>query len=498
MLFTLAAVVYIYKLNVEKNRQRDIKHFTFNVMDNLPVGVIAFNQEGRLVFINKECQNLLGVLHTKVVGKTVEKVEETISYKGSIICSSLVRFVLETGKKVHNQRVCLVNNKGKKITCRIDVYPLLGHDVYSGVICILCDITTELNYYDLKRISDIVLRDMDSGVVAVNNRNEIILFNQAAEKITGLKAEEVIGKSYHDVMVNKSNRDCLLCEVVEKKQKIIKDEEVWYNINGREFCTLNTVEVLRDDNGSFLGVTCVFQDITELKKRHEVMIKQEKLAVVGQLAAGMAHEVRNPLTAVRGFAQLIAERCNNLDPKLIKMMISELDRTEAIISDFLGLAKPKDPEYRECDINKLIEKNLSIVNSKIMQHNITILKEYTENLPSIWVDENQITQVLLNIINNSIEAIQGKSKGSISIKTKYIDGNYVCIQICDDGSGMSKDQLNKLGTPFFTTKSDGTGLGLVISYEIIKRHHGYVEVESELNKGTCFKIYLPVNGEYFE
>ncbi|MBM7855639.1 PAS domain S-box-containing protein [Desulfohalotomaculum tongense] len=491
LLSALVIVLYINKLREENNRQRNVKHFIFNIMDNLPVGVMAYNWQGKLVFINKACQNLLGISHTDVVGQSVEEVARC--FKANI-CASIVRFVLDTGKSVHDQRISLKTGKDKELACRVDVYPLVDHGEYSGAICIICDITAELNYNDLKRISDIILRDMASGVVAVNNQKEIIMFNQAAEEITGLRAEEVIGRSFHEVLVNKSNRDCLLCEAVHNNQKI-KGEEIWYNINGKEFCTLNTAEVLMDEHDNFLGAICVFQDITEFKNRHDVMIKQEKLAVVGQLAAGMAHEVRNPLTAVRGFAQLLAERHKDSNREIVNIMISELDRTEKIISDFLRLARPKDPEYKETDINQLIEKNCAIVNSECVYNNITVCKNLAGDLPLVWVDEDQITQVLLNITHNAIEAMQEKGKGKLTISTFYsAASNDICIEICDTGNGIAKNKLAKLGTPFFTTKSNGTGLGLAISYEIIRRHHGRIEVASEVDVGTCFKVFLPVNG----
>ncbi|MTI82186.1 MAG: PAS domain-containing protein [Firmicutes bacterium] len=492
MLLTL--VIAMYKLKIEKNKQRNTKHLTFNIMDNLPVGVIAFDQEGRLIFINSFCQSLLKQSHTDVVGYLAEELCKKLFMNNSA-CADLVRFVLETGTKVHNQKVSLINGESKEINCRIDVYPMIDQEEYNGAVCILCDITAELNYYDLKRMSDIILRDMSSGVVVVNSKKEIIMFNEAAEEITGLNLEEVISKNYHEILVKRSNRDCILCEAVNENKKIC-DEEVWYNINGKEICTLNTAEALKDEYNNFLGGISVFQDITDFKNRHQQLVRQEKMATVGQLAAGMAHEIRNPLTAVRGVAQLMLEKYNAKDQGMLNLIIDELDRTEKIIADFLSLANPKEPEYKGIDINQLIENHSTFLNSKCLQNNITVYKRMDPNLPMVWIDEAQITQVLLNLINNAIEAMQEKGKGTITISTSYnINQKDICIEVDDTGKGIPSDNMAKLGTPFFTTKSDGTGLGLAISYEIIKGHAGRIEVSNNPVEGACFKIYLPFYGE---
>jgi PAS domain S-box-containing protein len=330
---------------------------------------------------------------------------------------------------------------------------------------------------------------MDGAVLAVNSDMVVTMYNQTAERYYGSTADEMIGKSIKEILPD-GYQDLTTYKAITSKKKVTEERKV--NIGGKQVYFYNKADVLLDEEENIVGAICVSHDITELKVKHELMLKQEKLATIGQMAAGIAHELRNPLTAVRGFAQLLSEKTTPQNQQLFTIMLSEMDRMEKLVQDFLQLSRPKEPELKNVCINGIITKLYSLTNSQCSKQNINIITELKSDLPPVLVDDDQITQLLLNLIRNAIEAVTDREPGIITIKTNFTSGDDgICIQVIDNGQGIAPENLPKLGMPFFTTKGHGTGLGLAICYNIVKQHGGSLRVNSNVNKGTCFKIYLP-------
>jgi two-component system, sporulation sensor kinase A len=262
-------------------------------------------------------------------------------------------------------------------------------------------------------------------------------------------------------------------------------EQEWYTLKGNILHT-EIVETITSINNE-TAIQVIIRDISERKKNEELLINSEKLYVAGQLAAGIAHEIRNPLTSLKGFLQLLASgrKNNNL---YYDIMGSELDRIEDIVRELLMLSKPQVYELSYHDMRIMLRETVTLLETQAILHNIAIDAEYGNDPQWIYGVENQVKQVFINVIKNAIEAmIDG---GSIQIKlTREMDGVYVRIR--DEGPGIGQDQLAKIGQPFYTTKEKGTGLGLMVSYKIVDNHQGKISVNSEIGKGTLFEIMLP-------
>ena len=232
----------------------------------------------------------------------------------------------------------------------------------------------------------------------------------------------------------------------------------------------------------------------ELKETQVQLIQTEKLSSLGRLAAGVAHELNNPLTGVMTFSHLLLKDAKDEASKNdLEIIVRETTRCKEIIKGVLDFARETPPKRKLCQINDVIERTLSILDPQSLFHNIRIERDLDEKLPQIWIDENQIEQVLMNIALNAAEAMKGE--GSLSILSSLNQrGDFVEVRIIDTGTGISKENLNKIFDPFFTTKDPqkGTGLGLSVSYGIIQKHQGDIVVESEIGKGTTFTIKLPV------
>lgn len=226
----------------------------------------------------------------------------------------------------------------------------------------------------------------------------------------------------------------------------------------------------------------------QMQLQHELQ-RSEKLKVVSELAASVAHEVRNPMTSTRGFLQLMSQddNLNSAQKRYIDISIEELDRAQSIIQDYLSLAKPNKHGLVRINVSEELDHVIQLMSTYTTFNNTTILHEIEDNL-FIKANRDEMKQVLINLIKNAIEAID--KYGTVTVNASS-SRETVFIEIIDDGVGMSPHQVGRLGTPFYSTKDKGTGIGLTISFQIIELLQGKIEVKSEVGKGTTFTIKLP-------
>jgi len=239
------------------------------------------------------------------------------------------------------------------------------------------------------------------------------------------------------------------------------------------------------------GEACVLSvanDITELRRYQLEVARLDRLNMIGEMAASIAHEIRNPMTTVRGFLQLFENRPEFWEERLnIQLMIEEMDRANMIITQFLNMAKNKAVQRQPINLNENIQSIMPLLQAKAMKHDVSIELDLSP-IPDLLLDKNEMHQLMLNLVLNGIDAMpQG---GTLTIRTR-VENSSVILAIYDQGIGMNQETLQKLGTPFFTTKSEGTGLGLAVCYSIAQRHQARIEAESD-SQGSVFKVIFPV------
>ncbi len=343
----------------------------------------------------------------------------------------------------------------------------------------------------LKELSDIKFALDQSSIVAFTNEKGVITsVNDKFCEISKYSREEVVGQDhrilnsgYHPKSFFKEMwRTIGQGQVWKGEIKNKAKDETYYWVD-------TTIVPFLNDNGKPYQYLAIRNDITERKNTEALLRVQDKLAAVGKMAAGIAHEIRNPLTSMKGYAEFLQldeeseERREYLD-----IILDEVDRVNSIVEDFLVLAKPKIVQLKERNIVSVIQNVVSLLEFEARKKSVCIHFHRDQEIIQVECDEDRLKQVFLNFIKNGIEAMP--NGGDIFIKT-LVDSNQVQISIQDTGVGLSKDQLAKIGEPFFTTKKNGNGLGLMVSFKIIENHHGKVDIESELNKGTTFRIVLP-------
>ncbi|ACT04548.1 ATP-binding protein [Paenibacillus sp. JDR-2] len=288
----------------------------------------------------------------------------------------------------------------------------------------------------------------------------------------------------------------ILAELAEKGKIILNGgqvtdyETVLYSKDGLPVEVSITLSGIRDERGYFVAYASIARDIAERKRTEDILRRSEKLSVVGQLAAGVAHEVRNPLTTLRGFVQLM-QKDSRLDKSYLNIMLSELDRINLIVSEFLVFAKPQADRYQEADLYAIMNDIIVLLDSEANIHNVQMITCLEPGVPSLRCESNQLKQVLVNVMKNGMEAMP--DGGELTLELARESEQNILIRIKDQGVGIPEEDLARLGEPFFTRKAEGNGLGLMISQQIIQHHKGTIQYSSKPGEGTCVEIRIPLS-----
>ncbi|WP_026584936.1 PAS domain S-box protein [Bacillus sp. J33] len=352
--------------------------------------------------------------------------------------------------------------------------------------------TAEANLKEsLKEVNEIKFALDQSSIIAFTDEKGIITnVNDKFCEISKYSREELIGQN-HSIL----NSGLHSKEFFKSLWKTIGKGDVWKGEirnkakDGTYYWVHTTIVPFLNENSRPYQYLAIRNDITERKKTEEVLHRQDKLAAVGQLAAGVAHEIRNPLTSMKGYTEFLQlDETNEERQEFLSIILDEIERVNNIVEDFMVLAKPKAVELEEKNIIPVIKNVLSLLEFEARKRNVNIHFEYEQEIIQIECDENRLKQVFLNFVKNGIEAMP--DGGDITVRASIMDSQ-VQISIQDTGVGIPEEKLKNIGEPFYTTKQNGNGLGLMVSFKIIESHNGKVYIESELNKGTTFNIILP-------
>ena len=321
------------------------------------------------------------------------------------------------------------------------------------------------------------------AILVINKQGEIITANQACLSYNSkFTQEQIIGLPYKTVTAA-SGLDYEKTAIV----RALKGEQIkggHSNFADRQLL-IHALPIRDAQTGVIMGAMSIYDDITEHEQIRAEMSRLDSLNLIGEMAASVAHEVRNPMTAARGYLQLIMAKSGGEFEKQFKIVLEELDRANSIISDFLSLARDKSAEKKEQNLNDIIMTISPLIYGDAIKKEISVKLELAEGLPVHYFNDREIKQLILNFSRNAIEAM--KQKGCLTITTKK-EASQLQLSITDTGCGIPKEQLDKIFDPFYTTKNNGTGLGLGVCLGIIKRHQGVIDVKSREGKGTTFTI----------
>ncbi|MGZ5023773.1 MAG: ATP-binding protein, partial [Chthoniobacterales bacterium] len=355
-----------------------------------------------------------------------------------------------------------------------------------------------------KIYNDILLQNLTTGVVAAGSDGRISVFNQEAEQITGLKADSLIDQPivYLPGPLQNLLRETLSSGERQENKELMLDSE-----EGTVVARASS-SIFHGQDGRMLGALVVLTDITAVKRLELQIRRSDRLASLGTLSAGMAHEIKNPLVSIKTFAQLLPERYQDSDFRdtFSNLIGHEIDRIDTLVNQLLRFARPAKPLLKPLHVHEVLEKSLMLVAHRLYQKEIKLSRLWKANVDTIRADGDQIEQVFLNFFLNAMDAM--KHGGELTVATEIRSAQEFAlfngtngdsgakevlrITVRDNGEGIQSDHLAHVFDPFFTTKDYGTGLGLSVVHGIIQEHGGQIEVESELSKGTSFHILLPL------
>lgn len=422
----------------------------------------------------------------RIIGHTIE---EFLSPDIARIAEPFYKQAWDSGEIVTYEMTC----SGK--TFFSTLRPMLLDGKVTEVIGLTADITAnkqaEKELRQTKELLESIISSTTDAIQVIDKEGHTLQVNAAYERMYGWSKLETVEKSNMTDIIP----SFLYAEAFELFEKIMAGgHETGYETkrlrkNGELFDVSITVSPIYNAKGEIIGAAYISRDISERKRTEEYFRKSEKLSVVGQLAAGVAHEIRNPLTSLKGFLQLLKRK--SMDSRYFDVMLSELDRINEIVSEFLVIAKPQPLKFERRNLIGILKNIISLLESQAIINNVQIVRDW-EDIEEFELecDENQLKQVFINILKNGVEAMP--KGGQLILSVIRPDHGRVLIQFADQGQGIPEDRLPHLGEPFYTTKEKGTGLGLMVSFRIIEDHNGTVRVSSTVGKGTVFEISLPV------
>jgi len=403
---------------------------------------------------------------------------------------------------IQKREMTVLDKWGNEIPVYLSAAILYQDGEEAGSVGFLTDLR-ERKVLEKQLVNTLLLRDnlienSPSATIFIRKGGMISIFNSAAEKLLGYKKEEVIGKMSVEAFYPREVAKQVMKElrsdeyggpgILERREMSLKDKF------GNEIPVYLYAAIVYED-GKEAGSVGIVTDQRERKELERALMRSEKLSSLGKLSAGIAHEINQPLTGVLTFASLLQKKYKDDDPtrKDLEIIVRETKRIRGIVQRVLDFARETPLKKKALQIQQIVDQTLGIVEHQECFFGVTIKKEYDLKVPEVVIDPSQMEQVFLNIILNAADAMNGS--GTLTVRTRA-DQKWVMVDLEDTGRGMPEEIIDKIFDPFFTTKDStegsGMGLGLALSYGIVKNHDGDIRVKSKVGKGTTFTITLPL------
>jgi len=487
------------------------------IMHNLCFGILTIDSKGIIHYLNAYAEELVGLAAHEVIGRHVHMIFPNLDIYSIALDTPSITTELTVRHKDGNcltvqtmlhpfwhNRAVYYTAAFSEAKCNRSQNEVLTTSPIRAGEDKLIDFTAvdrvDKDIIERKRVEEalresekryrLIAENMSDVVTVLNVRGEIEYISPSCTYLFGISPEAFLGNYIYSYIHPDYER-----HVKEHFQKMaftgapFQTEYPQRHSDGHYLIVETRGMPILGHDGNVENMVMVIRDITERKHTEDLLRYSDKLSVIGEMAAGIAHEIRNPLTALRGFIQLMQVYGNNQD--YTQIMLSELDRINFIVSELLVLAKPQAVQFRNKQIKPLLYDVVTLLETQAIMSGVQIQTEFMPDDSYVNCEENQLKQVFINILKNAIEAMP--NGGCVQIKTKWIDDSKISISFIDEGSGIPEEQIPKLGEPFYTTKDQGTGLGLMVSYKIVRDHGGKIEITSQKNIGTAVTVTLPAS-----
>ncbi|MDN5389398.1 ATP-binding protein [Bacillus sp. LB7] len=464
------------------NELNTLKNDLNNLLTSTNIAAVFWDQELKLKLFTPEAANMFD-LKKEDLSRPADKLTERFNYKE--YADDIKRTLYENKTVVKEFEM----PNGGWYTVKMIPYYASGKKV-EGIVVTFTNVTELKMTNEALHISSQAIDQSPANILLTSVDGSVTYANKRFCRMLEKHPDDLIGGDVFNIY-----RKHFHCDDLNRFWKHVLDKKPWSGElnyqDGEQQDRWEQISLIpvEDSAGNVHQVMLISEDITNQKRSEKMLMKSEMLSAVGQLAAGIAHEIRNPLTSLKGFLQLMIQS-KKYQKDYAEVMMSEFIRLEAIINEFLVLAKTKSTTFDPVQVNSIVEDVCMVLESQAVLNNVRIEKQLSGDLPEILAVSNELKQVFLNILKNAIEAMED-AEGFITVRS-YYEKDSVFITFEDQGKGISKEVLEKLGEPFYTTKEKGTGLGLMVTFKIIENHGGSIHFESEEGKGTTVKLKLPI------
>lgn len=480
----------VYKITVEYPYMqiRKVKDFYERLLDSSPIGIITFNTESAISYTSKQCDNLFRIEMRNLCGCTMEQLLRSIELYGSSKLELLERLNKHwEGSITFYGRPTFSNEPGGKL-----IFTAMKQSM--GMVFAVRDAKKAQAIENMQLQTQTVLDSTDNLVLILDTNRKVAMCNKKFIKTTNISCQDVVGLDIMEL----SRR--LQSNLMNSASINIKNENTMNGTKWNIMTPNGEIKKISLENSSIydvdnekIGWIIIGRDVSEYEREQEKLVHSEKMAIIGQMAAGLVHEIKNPLASIKGLCQLM--RYKNRADKIVEyaaVMESAVDDIGEIVTSFLQFSKPATGDFEETGINNLINSLEMLISTNTYKHGIKTRFYYSESEKPALINSQQIKNAILGMVDNAIDALNGAIDPKLDISTEYDrNGNTMRITIRDNGIGMTNEQLDCIGTPFYTTKPKGTGLGVSVFKYIINEHGGTLKVESKFGEGTTFITILP-------
>jgi two-component system NtrC family sensor kinase len=477
--------------------------FRENLIENSPDAIVSIRKGGSIIIFNSAAERMLGYKKSEVLGK-MSIVDVYPPGEAKRIMKDLRSKEFGGPGILQKREMVVVDKQGNEIPVYLSAAILYQGGQEAGSVGIFTDLR-EMKKLERRLLRTLQLRDnlienSPSATIYVRKGGEIAIFNTAAEKLTGYRKEDVVGTMNIRKLYKPGEAEQIMKEmrsnnyggpgIRQRREMVILDKD-------KNEIPVRLYAALLYEDGQAVGSVGIITDQRERKALERQLLRSEKLASLGKLAAGIAHEINQPLTGVLTFAHLLKRKFQDDEPtrKDLEVIVRETTRIRGIVQGVLDFARETPMRKESRRIEQVLDQTLEIIVHQQRFFGITLNKEYDTSLPDVVIDSNLMEQVFMNIILNAVDAMKGA--GTLTVRTRNADG-WLEVDFIDSGCGMPEEILDKIFDPFFTTKDStegmGMGLGLAVSYGIVRNHNGDISVISKLGSGTIFTVRLPLDG----
>lgn len=458
-----------------------------DVLNHLPLAVLTYDQNRRLSFANRMAEEITGLSYSDL--KVYSRRKSANSILNGLVTEE-INWELAQNNMVQQKILTIKNQIGEPVKIVADAFKL-----QSGDLLFMFDTADKVQeLQNLRLQTQTIINSLRNFVIITDVKPSVIMCNKAFCEAVEMDTSEIIGTSIHDLVSRVSFR-CSDLQDDNFDSSVLENplEGSITTPSGESKDLLFQFAHINNFSSELIGGIIVGSDISSMKKEQAEAQKKERNVLLGQMATGIVHEIRNPITAMLGFIHIMNSKLQ--DDKLREYCIcieKEALELNRIVSAFLQFARPRPSVFRRISVDSLVDSLRLAIDTNLTAKGIKVQYDLRSNLPLIHGDENKIRQALLNIVKNSEEALINVDDPRIIISTgSDSEAHEVYISITDNGPAISPELLKKIGTPFFTTKAKGTGLGLSICRQIISEHKGRIKITSKAAVGTTVKISFP-------